>query len=111
MPGPAMVVAEAYTRSPVGPYLAFAVAEPARVGMRAGLCFTTVAVNSPECRVAGRQGWGFPADLADLKWSSRARSGSWCGPSGACASSATPTGWPGRPSSRCARCSDATTDR
>lgn len=72
MPGPAVVVAESYTRSPAGPYLAFAVAEPARHGGRVGLCFTTVAVNSPEVRVAGRQGWGIPAELGNLGWSSRA---------------------------------------
>jgi hypothetical protein len=71
LPGPTFVVAESYTRSPVGPYLAFAVARPARLGVRPGLCFTTVAVNSPECRLAGRNGWGFPAELADLAWSAR----------------------------------------
>lgn len=72
VPGPAVVVAESYTRSPVGPYLAFGVAEPARHRGRIGLCFTTVAVNSPDVRVAGRQGWGFPAELGNLGWSSRA---------------------------------------
>jgi hypothetical protein len=72
VPGPAVVIAESYTRSPAGPYLAFAVAEPARLGGRIGLCFTTVAVNSPEVRVAGRHGWGFPAELGNLGWSSRA---------------------------------------
>lgn len=72
VPGPALVIAESYTRSPVGPYLAFAVAEPARIGMRVGLCFTTVAVNSPDCRVEGRRGWGLPVELANLGWSSRA---------------------------------------
>jgi hypothetical protein len=71
LPGPAVVLAEAYTRSPIGPYIAVAVAEPAAIGLRPGLCFTTVAVNSSECRVAGRQNWGFPRELANLGWSAR----------------------------------------
>ena len=69
LPGPALLVAEAYTKSPVGPYVALALAEPASVGLRPGLCFTMVAVNSAECRVAGRRNWGFPRELANLGWS------------------------------------------
>jgi hypothetical protein len=71
LPGPALLLAEAYTTSPVGPYVALAIAEPASIGLRPGLCLTLTAVNSSECRVAGRQNWGFPRELANLGWSAQ----------------------------------------
>ena len=69
LPGPAVVVANRYNDSPVGPYLELAVACPARLGPRPGWCFTTMVVDSPEARVGGRLNWGFPKELGRLVWS------------------------------------------
>ncbi|MER3453082.1 MAG: hypothetical protein C4344_05415 [Acidimicrobiia bacterium] len=68
LPGPAVLVAVAYDTSPVGPYLELAVAEPARAGLRPGLCVTTMVVSSAESRVAGVVNWGFPKELGTLAW-------------------------------------------
>lgn len=69
LPGPLVVVAARYDGSPVGPYLEFAVAEPARLGPRPGWCVTTMAVDLPEARTGGRLNWGYPKELASLTWS------------------------------------------
>src|SRR4051794_26597256 len=69
LPGPAIVAAVRYTESPVGPFLELAVAEPARLGLRPGLCFTTSVVSASSARVGGRIGWGFPRELGRLQWS------------------------------------------
>lgn len=69
LPGPVLVIAVAYAESPVGPYLELAVAEPARVGLRTGLCVTTMVVNRAASRVAGICNWGFPKELGTLRWS------------------------------------------
>src|SRR4051812_42511057 len=68
LPGPALVVAMRYTDSPVGPFLELAVAEPARLGLRPGLCVTTSVVSASPARVGGRLGWGFPRELGRLTW-------------------------------------------
>jgi len=66
--GPAIVIAARYQESPVGPYSEMVVAEPARLGLRPGLCATTVVVDSPAARVGGRLNWGFPKELGTLLW-------------------------------------------
>ena len=67
-PGPAVVIANRYTDSPVGPYLELAIGCPARLGLRPGWCFTTVVVDHPEARLGGRLNWGFPKELGKLLW-------------------------------------------
>ncbi|MCA1656505.1 MAG: acetoacetate decarboxylase family protein [Actinobacteria bacterium] len=69
LPGPQLVVAANYATSPVGSYLELAVAQPARHGARVGMCVTTIACGSAAASTAGRDGWGFPKELADLRWS------------------------------------------
>jgi hypothetical protein len=69
MPGPCLVVAAAYADSPVGPYYEMAFGAPARLGARPGWCITTMAVSSTDARVGGRVNWGFPKELATLRWS------------------------------------------
>ena len=66
--GPAVVIAARYQESPVGPYSEMVVAEPARLGLRPGLCVTAVVVDSPAARVGGRLNWGFPKELGTLLW-------------------------------------------
>jgi hypothetical protein len=68
VPGPWLVAAVRYTGSPVGPYVELAFAQPARVGLRVGWCVQVMAVDSPESRVGGRLHWGFPKQLATLRW-------------------------------------------
>src|SRR4051812_19847605 len=68
LPGPALVVAMRYTDSPVGPFLELVVAEPARLGLRPGLCVTTSVVSASPARVGGRLGWGLPRELGRLTW-------------------------------------------
>lgn len=69
LPGPALVVANRYEQSPVGPYLELAVAVPARLGPRPGWAFTTMVVDSADARMGGRLNWGFPKELGRLLWS------------------------------------------
>ncbi len=66
--GPAFVVAARYQDTPVGPYSELLVAEPARLGLRPGLCVTTAVVDSPQARVGGRLNWGFARELGTLVW-------------------------------------------
>ncbi len=68
IPGPCQLVAARYDDSPVGPYRELAVAEPARLGARLGLCITTMAVTSVDSRLGGRVNWGFPKELGTLVW-------------------------------------------
>ncbi len=68
-PGPVVVIAARYDVSPVGPYLEFSVAEPARLGLRTGLCLTSMAVTSPRARVLCRQRWDLPTEVAAMTWS------------------------------------------
>jgi hypothetical protein len=68
LPGPALVIANRYTDSPVGPYLELALGCPARLGARPGWCFTTVVVDHPDARMGGRLNWGFPKELGKLLW-------------------------------------------
>lgn len=68
LPGPAAVIAARYDHSPVGPYLELSLAEPARLGMRAGMCVTSMAVTSELARAACREHWNFPAELAAMRW-------------------------------------------
>ncbi len=70
LPGPRILVAARYDHSPVGPYLEFVVATPARVGARPGMCVETMVVTTAEARVGGRSNWGFPKELGTLSWSS-----------------------------------------
>jgi Acetoacetate decarboxylase (ADC) len=74
LPGPSVLVAARYTDSPVGPYLEVAVACPARVGPRPGLCVTTMVVDSSDSRAGGRHNWGFPKELTTLHWSTQSGS-------------------------------------
>lgn len=69
LPGPCLVVAASYADSPVGPYCELAFGAPARLGARPGWCITTMAVTSTDARVGGRVNWGFPKELATLRWS------------------------------------------
>jgi hypothetical protein len=68
LPGPRIVLAARYDSSPVGPYLEFAVAAPARAGARPGMCVETMVVTTAEARVGGRLNWGFPKELGTLTW-------------------------------------------
>ena len=68
MPGPCWVTAARFESSPVGPYLELAVSEPARLGVRPGMCVTTMVVSSADSRVGGRLNWGFPKELGSLVW-------------------------------------------
>ncbi|MCU1375344.1 MAG: hypothetical protein JWO68_2630 [Actinomycetia bacterium] len=68
LPGPALVIANRYTDSPVGPYLELALGCPARLGARPGWCFTTVVVDHADARMGGRLNWGFPKELGKLLW-------------------------------------------
>ena len=68
MPGPCWVTAARFESSPVGPYLELAVSEPARLGVRPGMCVTTMVVSSADSRVGGRLNWGFPKELGTLVW-------------------------------------------
>lgn len=72
LPGPVAVVGVRYTVSPVGPYLELAVAQPARLGLRPGLCVTTSVVSEPAARVGYRLNWGVPAEVGRLSWSADA---------------------------------------
>ncbi|MCU1454782.1 MAG: hypothetical protein JWN46_2928 [Acidimicrobiales bacterium] len=67
-PGPALVVANRWTSSPVGPFLQLSVAEPARIGLRLGWCRTLVVVDHPQARLGHRLNWGVPAELGTLRW-------------------------------------------
>lgn len=66
--GPVLIAAVCFSESPVGPYVELAIGEPTRLGMRVGWCVTTMVVDSPESRVAGRLNWGFPKELGSLTW-------------------------------------------
>ncbi|MGI9032819.1 MAG: acetoacetate decarboxylase family protein [Acidimicrobiales bacterium] len=68
VPGLSLVVGARYDRSPVGPYLELAVGEPARSGVRVGMCVTTMVVTTADARHAGRSKWGMPKVLGDLTW-------------------------------------------
>ena len=68
VPGPALVVANRYVDSPVGPYLELAIGRFARIGLRLGWCFTTVVVDSAEARRGGQLNWGFPKEVGRLLW-------------------------------------------
>ena len=70
LPGPAVLVAERHAESPAGPFATFVLGRPARLGPRVGVCFTTAAVSSTDSRMAGRHHWGFPGELATLRWDS-----------------------------------------
>ncbi len=70
VPGPGVVIGARYDDSPVGPYLELAVGDPARLGMRLGMCITTMVVDSAGSRIGGRLNWGFPKELGTLRWSS-----------------------------------------
>ncbi|HWC12932.1 MAG TPA: acetoacetate decarboxylase family protein [Acidimicrobiales bacterium] len=68
LPGPRLVLGAQYDESPVGPYRELAVAEPARLGTRVGMCVTTMVVTTAESRRAGRANWGLPKELGTLEW-------------------------------------------
>lgn len=68
LPGPAWVVAVSYTDSPIGPFRELTIAEPARLGLRPGMCIVAAAVSTLAARVDYRLNWGFPADAATLQW-------------------------------------------
>ena len=68
LPGPCLVLGAQYDESPVGPYRELAVAEPARLGARVGMCVTTMVVTTAESRRAGRANWGLPKELGTLEW-------------------------------------------
>jgi hypothetical protein len=68
LPGPAVLVAERHADSPAGPFLTMVLGRPARLGARAGLCFTAAGVSATESRAAGRVHWGFPGEPATIDW-------------------------------------------
>ena len=68
LPGPAVVWAGHWGQTPVGPFTELAVAVPARLGLRPGLCITMSVVNNADARLAGRVGWGMPRQLGSLRW-------------------------------------------
>jgi hypothetical protein len=68
LPGPAVVWAGHWAQTPVGPFSELAVAVPARMGLRPGLCITLSVVNNADARMAGRLGWGMPRQLGSLRW-------------------------------------------
>lgn len=68
LPGPALVIANRYTDSPVGPYLELAIGCPARLGARPGWCFTTMVVDNAAARKGGQLNWGYPKELGKLLW-------------------------------------------
>lgn len=68
LPGPCTLSAARYDDSPVGPYRELAVAQPAHLGARPGMCITTMAVTSVDSRLGGRVNWGFPKELGTLVW-------------------------------------------
>ena len=68
LPGPAVVWAGHWAQTPVGPFSELAVAVPARLGLRPGLCITMSVVNNADARLAGRLGWGMPRQLGSLRW-------------------------------------------
>jgi len=70
LPGPGVAIAARYDESPVGPYVELALGAPARLGLRPGLCITTMVVDSAEPRMGGRLNWGFPKELGRLRWAS-----------------------------------------
>ncbi|MEA3078336.1 MAG: hypothetical protein QOF60_3244 [Actinomycetota bacterium] len=75
LPGPGVLVGASYTASPVGPYVELALAVPARLGLRPGLCVVWQLVSSADARAAYRSNWGLPAVVGPLSWS--AVGGSW----------------------------------
>ncbi len=68
LPGPAVVWAGHWGQTPVGPFSELAVAVPARLGLRPGLCITMSVVNNADARLAGRLGWGMPRQVGALRW-------------------------------------------
>ncbi len=68
LPGPAVLWAGHWAQTPVGPFTELAVAVPARLGLRPGLCITMSVVNNADARLAGRVGWGMPRQLGSLRW-------------------------------------------
>jgi hypothetical protein len=68
LPGPAILWAGHWAQTPVGPFSELAVAVPARLGLRVGLCITFSVVTNADARMAGRLGWGLPRQLGDLRW-------------------------------------------
>lgn len=66
--GPALLIANRFTDSPVGPYLELAIGRLTRLGPRLGWCFTTMVVDSTDSRRGGRLNWGFPKELGRLLW-------------------------------------------
>lgn len=72
IPGPIVVVAERFDHSPVGPYISLAFGQPARLGLRPGLCFTRMVVNNADRRTVGRLNWGFPGEVGVITWTSDA---------------------------------------
>lgn len=68
LPGPAVVSGVRYTASPVGPFLELSVAQPARLGLRPGLCITAMVVSQPAAKAGTRVNWGLPAEVGRLTW-------------------------------------------
>lgn len=68
IPGPCSITATRFDDSPVGPYRELAVAQPARLGARVGMCVTTMVVTSVDSRLGGRVNWGFPKEMGTLVW-------------------------------------------
>ena len=68
LPGLCTVTAARSEQTPVGPYRELAVADPARLGARPGMCVTTMVVDSVDSRLGGRLNWGFPKELGTLRW-------------------------------------------
>lgn len=68
LPGPAAVSGVRYTGSPVGPFVELSVAQPARLGLRPGLCVTAMVVSQAAAMAGTRLNWGLPAEVGRLTW-------------------------------------------
>jgi hypothetical protein len=68
LPGPCLFSAARFTTSPVGPFLAFTVAHPARADGRVGWSTTEMIVDRQGARAGVRLAWGFPAEVGRLRW-------------------------------------------
>ena len=70
VPGPAIVAAQRFEASPVGPFCELLVLEPARTGARVGWSVTLSVVNDSRARSGGHLSWGLPRELGSLVWES-----------------------------------------
>ena len=73
LPGPALIVAERFTDSPVGAFTVLSVGVPVRLGLRPAWHYFISVISSPEARRMGRAYWGFPFQTGTISWMSEGR--------------------------------------